>query len=83
MEFNYGFIIENITYVWYRKELYRLPYTKNNRSYNFKKLKPLLIGSTKCYTIGNKKFTINKIKVLTKKFKETLHHNIIDNKLPF
>ena len=36
--FRYGFKVGDLTFAWSKKDLYRLPFNKNNRYYSMKKL---------------------------------------------
>ena len=67
MEFKFGFIYMGIKYAWKNKKLYRLPHTKNKRSYQLKEIKPICIGSTLCYNLQRNKVTIKRIEDLTTK----------------
>lgn len=63
---NYGFEYMGVRYSWHKKQLYRLSFTRNNRSFDLKLIHPIVIGSTTVYNIQRKKITLNKIKLLTK-----------------
>ena len=65
MEFKYGFEYLGVRYGWNKKQLYRLPFISNNRSFDLKEIKPILIGSTTVYNIQRNKLTINKLKQRT------------------
>jgi len=65
MQFNYGFIYHGVRYGWNKKQLYRLPFERNNRTFQLKKIDPIIIGCTTCYNIQRNKLTINRIKHLT------------------
>lgn len=65
MHFRYGFEYLEVRYGWNKKQLYRLPFTRNNRSFDLKLINEIVIGSTTVYNIQRKKFTINKIKSIT------------------
>lgn len=83
MYFKYGLEIEGITYGWYKKELYRLPFnSEDNRYYSTKKLNQILIRNQIGYRLSGKRYTLNKLKNLTKliNLKEEI---LISNDLPF
>jgi hypothetical protein len=67
MQFKYGLIYMGVQYGWHKKQLYRLPFTRNNRSYNLKLINPIVIGSTTCYNLQRNKVTIKRIETLTTK----------------
>lgn len=78
MQFKYGLIYMGVQYGWYKKQLYRLPFTRNKRSYNLKLINPIVIGSTTCYNLQRNKITIKRIEDLTTKidwFVETVTEN--------
>jgi hypothetical protein len=66
MQFNYGFEYMGVRYGWNKKQLYRLPFIRNKRSFNLLLVKPFVIGSTTVYNIQRTKVTINRLKKLTK-----------------
>ena len=67
MEFNYGLTYDRTMYGWKDKQLYRLPFIRNNRAYGLKLIKPVMVKSTICYNLQRKKITINRIKLMTEK----------------
>jgi len=81
MEFKFGFVYNDVKYGWYKKDLYKLPYTKDKRSYSFKMIKPIIIGSTTVYNIQRNKLTINNLKNRTIKISWNI--TLIEDKLPF
>ncbi len=64
--FKYGFEYKNIKYAWKNKKLFRLPYTKDKRSYNIKEIPIYCFKTTLVANIQKNKLTINKMKLLTK-----------------
>lgn len=56
------FKYKNLTYGWYQKELYRLPYNKDMRYYELKKLKR---SKDSRYKLGGCKKSIKQLKYLT------------------
>jgi hypothetical protein len=81
MEFKFGFIYNDVKYGWYKKDLYKLPYTKDKRSYSFKIIKPIIIGCTTVYNIQRNKLTINNLKKRTLNVKWNI--STFEDKLPF
>ncbi len=67
INFNYGFTFNEVNYGWHKKQLYRLPFNRKNRSYGVKIITPVLIGSTVCFNVQRNKVTINRLKEITKK----------------
>ena len=57
------FKYKSLTYGWFQKELYRLPYNKDLRYYELKKLKPT--GNR--YNLGGCKKSIKQLEFLTKR----------------
>lgn len=66
MYFKYGFEYNGIVYGWKDKKLYKLPYTKNKRSYALKEIPMYCFKSTFVFNISRRKLTINRLKQLTK-----------------
>jgi hypothetical protein len=77
LHYKYGFEYKSIRYVWKDKKLFRLPYTKNNRSYNLKEISFYCFKATIVYNIQKTKLTINKLKFLTSEVNWTLDANVI------
>ena len=65
--FAYGFEYKEVRYVWKDKKLFRLPYTKNKRSYSFKEIPIYCFKTTLIANIQKTKLTLNRMKTLTKK----------------
>lgn len=63
--YKYGFIYKGVIYGWNNKKLYKLPYTKNKRSYNLKEIPLNCFKSTIVANIQRDKLTLNKLKELT------------------
>jgi hypothetical protein len=66
MEFKYGFEYLGVRYGWNKKQLYRLPFTRNKRTFELLNVKPFVIGSTTVYNVQRTKLTMNKLKQRTK-----------------
>ena len=77
VKYKYGFKYKGVLYGWKNKKLYKLPYTKNKRSY---KLKEILFS--KVVNIQRTKLTLKKIEFLTEEINFFLTIKI-DNKMPF
>jgi len=67
MQFNFGFEINRIKYGWFKKDLYRLPFDKNNRSYALLKLNLVINGITPCYCVNRKNKTLKSLEKMTEK----------------
>jgi hypothetical protein len=66
--YEYGFVIDEVTYGWKRKELFKMPYTsKYGISYPIKKINKIIIGNRVGYRIMQKKYTVEQLSVFTKK----------------
>lgn len=63
--YKFGFVYKEVTYGWKDKKLYRLPYTKNKRSYGKKEIKFYCFSSTLVANIQRVKLTLNRIKTMT------------------
>lgn len=63
MIFKYGFLYRNVRYGWYKKELYRLPFSNNKKSYGLKKINPIRNG--KVYNLQRVQKTIANIQLMT------------------
>jgi len=85
MVFNNGFEYLGVRYGWKAKQLYRLPYSKNLRTYGLKLINPHILKNkqkTVCYNICRIKKTINQLEILTEKVNWEV--KIIKNKdVPF
>ena len=55
INFEYGLIHKGFEYGWYKKDLYRLPSTSNNKNYGFKKLASITIGHGVGYRLKTNK----------------------------
>ena len=66
MKFIYGFIYKEVTYGWFKMELYRLPFVKNKRSYSLIKVPFYFYKTTVVYNIQRNKITLNRLKLMTK-----------------
>lgn len=75
--FKFGFTYKGIPYGFKDKKLYRLPYTKNLRSYSLKEIQPHLVNGLTCYNCARTKITINRLKQLTEPIdvKVTIYKN--------
>jgi hypothetical protein len=80
--YKYGFVYSNVKYVWKDKKLYRLPYTKEKRSYGFMEVPFYCFKSTLVCNIQRVKMTLNKLKSMTIEINESFE-TIEDNNLPF
>lgn len=67
IHYKYGFVYKDVRYVWKCKNLYRLPYVNNNKSYGFMEVPKYCFKTTIVYNIQRNKITINKLKQITKK----------------
>lgn len=64
--YRFGFYYKEVPYGWKNKKLYKLPYTKNKRSYKLVEVPRYCFKATFVYNIQRNKLTINKLKFLTK-----------------
>jgi hypothetical protein len=71
--YSFGFEFDGVLYCWKNKELYRMPYTKNNRSYQKRKLNLQKIGGSYGYFICGVAKSLFNLESITKKieYKET------------
>lgn len=67
MQFEFGFIYKEVRYGWKEKQLYRLPFEKNKRTYGLLIIPQYVFKSTQVYNVQKTKLTINRLKNLTKK----------------
>ena len=65
INFEYGLIHKGFEYGWYKKDLYRLPSTSNNKNYGFKKLASITIGNGVGYRLKRDKFTTGQLREKT------------------
>ena len=63
--YRFGLSYKGVIYGWKNKKLYRLPYTKNKRSYNLKEVPFYVFKSTTVCNLQRDKVTFNKLKFLT------------------
>ena len=65
MLYKFGLKYKGVLYGWKNKKLYRLPYTKNKRSYTLKEIPFYVFKSTTVCNLQRDKVTFNKLKFLT------------------
>ena len=80
--YKYGLEYKGVTYGWKDKKLYKLPYTKNKRSYSLKEVPFYCFNSTLVYNIQRTKLTINKLKFLTKEINIEVK-SFVESSCPF
>lgn len=66
MCFTKGFIYKEVRYGWKDKKLYRLPFTRNKRSFGLKEIPFYVFKTTIVFNIQRDKMTILKLKERTK-----------------
>ena len=67
MQFEYGFIYNDVKYGWYKKELYRLPFTRLKRSHGILKIEQRIMNVTPYYIVQRNKLTLKRVEGLTTK----------------
>lgn len=80
--YKYGFVYKGVTYGWKDKKLYKLPYVKDNRSYQLKQIPLNYFKYTLVANIQREKLTIRKLKDLTFEI-NYLYTSYIDDGVPF
>lgn len=80
--YKYGFYFRDVPYGWKNKKLFRLPYTKNNRSYSLKEIPFYCFKTTLVCNIQKQKLTMNRLKSLTKEVNINVTE-IISSDCPF
>lgn len=80
--YKYGLEYKGVLYGWKDKKLYRLPYTKNKRSYSLKEVAFYCFKSTMVVNLQRDKVTINKLKFLTKEINVEIN-SYIHSDIPF
>lgn len=80
--YKYGLQYKGVLYGWKDKKLYRLPYTKNKRSYCLKEVPFYCFKSTLVANLQRDKVTINKLKFLTKEINVEVS-SYIHSDIPF
>lgn len=80
--YRYGFIYKDVTYGWKNKKLFKLPYVKNNRSYQLKEIPLNCFKSILVVNIQRQKLTINKLKQLTYEINRSIT-SYLDDGVPF
>lgn len=80
--YKYGLKYKGVLYGWKDKKLYKLPYTKNGRSYGIKIVPFYVFKSTTVCNLQRDKVTIKKLKSLTKEINIKLESYESDD-LPF
>lgn len=80
--YKYGLEYKGVLYGWKDKKLYRLPYTKDNRSYSLKEVPFYCFKSTLVANLQRDKVTINKLKFLTKEINIEINSYICSD-MPF
>lgn len=82
IHFKYGFVYKGVTYGWYKKKLYKLPYVKNKRNYVLKEIPSYVFKSTVVFNVCRAKKTINKLEELTEEINKSINI-IIKDECPF
>ena len=80
--YKYGFEYKSVLYGWKNKKLYRLPYTKDKRSYSLLEVPFYCYKSTLVANIQRTKLTMNRIKSLTKEINIELDSYVFSD-MPF
>lgn len=65
LNFKYGFKYKGLNYGWNNKKLFRLPSTKNLKTYPLKELKEIKINNKLGYRVCRDKKTITQLMELT------------------
>ena len=63
MIFKYGFLFKGVRYGWSKKQLYRLPFESEKRTYGLKKINPIRQG--KVYNLRKIQKTIAHLELMT------------------
>jgi len=80
--YKYGLEYKGVLYGWKNKKLYKLPYTKDKRSYTLKEIPSYCFKSTLVFNIQKTKLTLNRLKKLTKEINiEIVEYT--NSKIPF
>ena len=61
----HGILHDGIMYGWIDKQLYRLPSTKGNKTYCYKKMTPTMVGNNAGYYFGRRKKTLAQLQQIT------------------
>jgi hypothetical protein len=77
--YKYGFEYKGVVYGWKNKKLFRLPYTKDKRSYSLKEIPFYCYKTTLVANIQRTKLTLNRIKNLTKQIDIEINSYICDD----
>lgn len=72
--YKFGFKLDDVYFGWKNKKLYKLPYIKNNRSYQLKEIPFYCFKSTLVCNLFRRKYTINKLKQLTTEINIKVNH---------
>lgn len=80
--YKFGFEYKGVVYGWKDKKLYRLPYTKDKRSYSLKEIPFYCYKSTLVANIQRSKLTLNRMKSLTKEINIEINSYICSD-IPF
>jgi|TARA_R110000782_G_scaffold232440_1_gene318655 hypothetical protein len=62
IEYKYGFEYKGVKYGWKNKKLFRLPFTRNKRTFKLKEIPQYVFKTTCVYNIQRDKITILKLK---------------------
>lgn len=63
--YKYGFKYKDIIYGWKDKKLYKLPYTKNNRSYELREVPSYVFKTTTLFNVQRDKLSLKNLKART------------------
>jgi len=80
--YKFGFIFNGVTFCWFNKNLYRMPYQKELRFYEKRKLKMQKVGNSIGYWICGIFKSMKNLKQITNEinYKEVI---LVDHGLPF
>ena len=80
--YSFGFEFDGILYCWKNKELFRMPYNKDNRYYSKRKLKIQKNGGSYGYWVSGLFKSLSNLKQITRNINYT-EELIIESDCPF
>ena len=82
IEFKYGFIYKGVRYAWKDKQLFRLPFERNLRTFGLKEIPQYVFKTTQVYNVQRDKLTILKLKERTVKV-DWYVNVVVEVEIPF
>jgi hypothetical protein len=74
--FKYGFTYQGIPYGWSKKQLYRLPYSKEQKHYKYEKQELIKVGNRFGYLVARDRKSMKQLEKMTEEINYTYKYYI-------